>query len=176
MKTKLITLSAICVLLISKNIYGQDVDSINEFSSNKIMIGIVANDVKETIDFYTQVIGMKKVAEFTVDEKFGIKSGLSGGNSIDISVLILNDSKDAAVIKVLGRNKKTNSSKGKFIQDNTGVQYLTLSVISMKPIIKRIKEHNIKLLGESPVSMGEDSQLLLIQDPNGIFIEIMGKK
>ena len=112
MKTKLITFGIICILFMSENIYSQDNDSINEFSSNVIMVGIVANDLEESIDFYTKVIGMNKVTEFTVNEEFGKNSGLTDGNAIDISVLVLNDSEDPAIIKVLGRNEKTDSTKG----------------------------------------------------------------
>jgi hypothetical protein len=65
---------------------------------------------------------------------------------------------------------------------------MTISVNSVSQIMKRLKEYNIKLLGETPTPIklknlipvpapsGDGRLLVLIQDPNGIFIEIIGKE
>ncbi len=33
-----------------------------------------------------------------------------------------------------------------FIQDGTGVQYITINVKALNPVIKKLKEKNVKLL------------------------------
>jgi len=46
----------------------------------------------------------------------------------------------------------------------------------MKPFLKRIKEHNIKLIAETPTKLDDGRQFVLIQDPDGTFIELIGSE
>ena len=45
---------------------------------------------------------------------------------------------------------------------------------SIEPVLKRIKENNIKILGEGPVKAGSND-FILIQDPDGLFIELISR-
>ena len=72
----------------------------------------------------------------------------------------------------IDETKTTPIKKSKYIQDDIGVQYLTIYVNSITPFLKRIKSNNIKLLGQTPTTTG-DKQYVLIQDPNGVFIELI---
>jgi len=47
-------------------------------------------------------------------------------------------------------------------------------VNSLDPVLKRIKKHNVKLLGETPVALGETDHFVLVQDPDGTIIELIG--
>ena len=49
----------------------------SEFSSNLISVGVVVADIEKSLDFYLNVIGMKKTSEFDVDGDFAKSSGLS---------------------------------------------------------------------------------------------------
>ena len=40
----------------------------SEFSSTTIGIGVVVSDLEKSLDFYTDVIGLKKVGGFDVNE------------------------------------------------------------------------------------------------------------
>lgn len=40
--------------------------------------------------------------------------------------------------------------------------------------MQRIKENNIKMLGDTPVQLPDGRTFILIQDPDGIFIELIG--
>ena len=42
----------------------------SEFSSTTIEIGVVVSDIEKSLEFYTNVIGMRKVGEFDVNEEF----------------------------------------------------------------------------------------------------------
>jgi catechol-2,3-dioxygenase len=70
--------------------------------------------------------------------------------------------------------KKAAHPKQNFIQDDVGVQYITINVKALKPIIERLKQRNIPFLGSSPTPLNRNSQLLFVQDPDGTFIELIG--
>jgi len=175
MKHKILVVFVI-TFLCTQNAFCQEDNSNGEFKSNIIMMTIVANDLEDTIEFYTKVIGMKKVVDFPVDEEFSKNSGLSNGIPYHVTILQLNDKTESSQIRVTSFADKPDLKISNYIQDKIGVQYLTFQVNSMKPFIERIKTNRIKFLGKTPIPMGDDSQFVLIQDPNGIFIELMGKK
>ena len=146
----------------------------SEFSSNLIGVGVVVKDIQKSLDFYTQVIGMQKVEEFDVDENFGRSSGLSGGTAFHVDVLKLEDSPGANQWKLMSFKKMGNHPMPEHIQDDNGMQYITIMVTRLDPIITRIKSHNVKMLGETPVPLGPDNHFVLVQDPDGTFIELIG--
>lgn len=146
----------------------------SEFSSNLIGVGVVVTDIEKSLDFYTNVIGMKKVGEFDIDAEFGNISGLTGGIPFHVDVLKLEDSPQANQWKLMSFKKKGSHPLPAHIQDDTGVQYITLSVNSLEPFLDRIRKHHVKLLGETPVPLGPDQHFVLIQDPDGTFVELIG--
>lgn len=146
----------------------------SEFSSNTIGIGVVVADIDKSLDFYINVIGMKKVGEFDVDGEFGRISGLSDGVAFHVDVLKLEDQPDANQWKLMSFGKEAGHPASKHIQDDTGMQYITISVTSLAPFLKRIKKHNVELLGETPVPLGTDNHFVLVQDPDGTIIELIG--
>ena len=159
---------AIC-LTFSSTIMAQ-----SEFSSNLIGVGVVVSDIDRALEFYTGVIGMKKVEEFDVDEEFGRLSGLSGGTPFHVEVLKLDESPQANQWKLMSFGKKAAHPRPGHIQDDTGVQYITIMVNSLEPFIERIRKHDVKMLGETPVPLGPDQHFVLVQDPDGTFVELIG--
>ena len=167
-KTKLLFLFALTILINCKTM------AQSEFSSGLIGVGLVVNDIEKSLDFYLNVIGMTKVGEFDVDEEFGKTSGLTGGVPFHVDVLKLQDSPDANQWKLMSFKKDAAHPMPTFIQDDTGMQYITIMVTSLQPFLNRIKEHNVKLLGDTPVPLGEDQHFVLVQDPDGTIIELIG--
>ena len=64
--------------------------------------------------------------------------------------------------------------KQKFIQDDVGMQYITINVKSLKPVIERLKQMKVTFLGETPIPLNAKSHFALVQDPDGNFIELIG--
>ena len=146
----------------------------SEFSSATIEFGVVVSDIGKSLDFYTNVIGMTKVGEFDVDEEFGKVSGLSDGVAFHVNVLKLEDQPGATQWKLMSFEKDAAHPFSKYIQDDTGVQYITINVTSLKPFLERIKKHHVKLLGDTPVPLGSDNHFVLISGPDGTIIELIG--
>ena len=70
--------------------------------------------------------------------------------------------------------KKSAHPRPKFIQDDTGVQYITIQVKSLKPIIDRLKEQKVTFLGSTPTPLTSNTHFVLVQDPDGTFVELIG--
>ena len=145
-----------------------------EFASPTISIGVVVSDLQKSVEFYTEVVGMTRTGQFSVDEKFSKQSGLADGLPIHVTVLKLGEDKDATQWKLMTFGDRARSHRSRHICDQTGVQYVTILVKDLTPILKRIREHHVKLLGETPIPLGTDRHFALIQDPDGTFIELIG--
>lgn len=146
----------------------------SEFPMGSIQIGVICSDLQKSIDFYTGVIGMVKTGGFSVDEAFAEKSGLTGGVPFDVTVLKLKDMPEAAEWKLMSFGKETAHPPQKYILDDIGMQYITIFVRSMKPFLERINNHNVDLLEETPTFLEDGRQFVLVQDPDGNFIELIG--
>jgi len=162
------------LLLVLTSILTSNIMAQSEFAGNQIGVGLVAKDIDKSLDFYLNVIGMKKVGEFEVAAEFAKSSGLSNGVPFHVDVLKLEDSPDANQWKIMSFNKEAAHPMPKFIQDDTGVQYITIMVNSLEPFLQRIKKHKVKLLGDTPVPLGEENHFVLVQDPDGTIIELIG--
>ncbi len=146
----------------------------SEFSSGLIGVGLVTSDLQKSLDFYLKVIGMTKVSEFDVDGEFGKSSGLTDRLAFHVDVLKLQDSPDANQWKLMSFKKEGSHPMPKYIEDDTGMQYITIHVHSLEPFLERIKKHKVKLLGDTPVPLNETDHFVLVQDPDGTIIELIG--
>jgi catechol 2,3-dioxygenase-like lactoylglutathione lyase family enzyme len=146
----------------------------SNFTSNLIGLGVVVSDLDRSLDFYVNGIGMVKAYSFTINEDFSKRSGLSDGVPVDVTVLKLENSPSANEWKLMSFGKEDTHPKPDYIQDGTGVQYITINVKALNPVIERLKERNVKLLGSTPTPLNQNLHFILVQDPDGIFIELIG--
>jgi len=148
----------------------------SDFAKNSVSVGVVVEDLNKALDFYINVIGMVKTSEFSVDAARSKELGLSNGNRFDVTILKLENSEDAAEWKLMTFGKKAAHPKQNYVPDDTGMRYITIYVKSMKPILERIQKHGVKTLGITPTKLDETRQFVLVQDPDGNFIELIGPK
>lgn len=164
------SLLLVCAMLISYSSYAQ-----SNFTSKLIGVGVVVADIDRSIDFYVNGIGMVKSYNFNINEDFSKRSGLANGKPFAVTVLKLENSPDANEWKLISFGKKANGpKKSKFIQDDAGMQYITINVKTLKPVMERLKKQNVTFLGSTPTELNKTSHLLLVQDPDGNFLEIIG--
>jgi catechol 2,3-dioxygenase-like lactoylglutathione lyase family enzyme len=148
----------------------------SEFSNPTFFVGSVVVDLDASIDFYTNVIGMTKTGSFSVPVEKAKELGLSDKYTLDVAVLKLENSDKANEWKLMSLRKKPGHKKPKWIHDDTGMQYITIFVKHLNPIIERVKKHNVKILSQTPSQLGENKYFILVQDPDGTFIELIGPK
>jgi predicted enzyme related to lactoylglutathione lyase len=166
------------LVLLSVMLTGLTSFSVNppdDFAKSGISIGVVVEDLNKSLDFYLNVIGMVKTGEFSVDAGKAKELGLSNGDRFDVKVLKLENSENAPEWKLMSFGKKATHPKQTYVPDDTGMQYITIFVKSMKPILERIQKHGIKTLA-TPSMLDETRQFVLVQDPDGTFIELIGPK
>ena len=70
------------------------------------------------------------------------------------------------------QNRATKTPK--YLHDDTGMQYITILVNHLEPVMKRIEKNNIKILSGKPSKLDENRFFILVQDPDGTFIELIG--
>jgi len=147
-----------------------------DFSSKTINIGMVVSDLRKSLQFYQEVVGFVRAdrTQFDVDADFGRRSGLTDSLAIHVEVLKLGAGETATSLKLMTFGDKAKKQENQFIHSHTGVQYMTIYVHALKPILARIKQHQVKLLGQTPIPLGEKDSFILIQDPDGTFIELIG--
>jgi catechol 2,3-dioxygenase-like lactoylglutathione lyase family enzyme len=148
----------------------------SEFSHPGIFVGNVVEDLDKSVKFYTEVIGMTKTGEFSVDKTKAKELGLTDAYNLDVTVLKLEDSPNATEWKLMSVGTKAKHPKQKWMTDDTGPQYITILVNHLDPFIKRCKEHKVKILSGEPSSLGGDRHFILVQDPDGTFIELIGPR
>ena len=172
LKTSLPTMAVLLIVTIA--VFSFINPEPSDFDRGIIEFGVVVEDFEKSYDFYVNVLGMTETGGFDVDGEFGKRSGLTDGTAFKVAILKLKDSDQATQWKIMSFNKKSSHPYPKYIHDDTGVQYVTIFVKSMKPFLERINKNKVKLLGDTPTQLNESTQFVLIQDPDGTFIELIG--
>ncbi len=170
MKTIAVKFSSLFIFLL----LGGLVNAQSNFSSKVLGIGVVVADLERSLDFYVNGIGMVKTGSFTINEEFSKRSGLANGSSAAVTILKLENSPEATEWKLMSFNSKASHPKPQFIQDDTGMQYITINVKALRPIIERLTQMKMPLLGSTPTPLNDKSHFVLVQDPDGTFIELIG--
>ncbi len=147
-----------------------------QFEKPVISIGVVVTDLNRSLDFYKNVLGMKETGVINMDAELGEKSGLTGGLPARVKVLKLEDSGQATEWKLMTFEGLPQPARQQHIQDAAGMRYVSISVRSVAPFLERLRKNNIPLLGQTPVELQKGVYLILFQDPDGIFIELIGNE
>jgi Lactoylglutathione lyase and related lyases len=174
MKNPLISLFLLVAILFSAPAFS--LNPPGDFAKSGISVGLVVENLNKSLDFYQNVIGMVKTSQFSVESARAKELGLSNGDRFDVTILKLENSEQAAEWKLMSFGKRPAHPRQKFVPDDTGMQYITLYVKSMKPVLERIKKYSVKTLGITPTKLDESHDFVLIQDPDGNFIELIGPK
>ncbi|MCF2487688.1 VOC family protein [Dyadobacter sp. CY347] len=162
------------LLIITACLFGSLVQAQSNFKSKSIGVGVVVADMEKSLNFYVNGIGMVKTGNFTINAEFGKRGGLTGGEAVEVNILKLENSPEGTDWKLMSFGKKASHPKPKFIQDDNGPQYITIQVKALKPIIDRLKEQKVPFLGSTPTPLTKDSHFVLVQDPDGTFVELIG--
>ncbi|MFW5877751.1 MAG: VOC family protein [bacterium] len=166
------TILFLTILSLSLNCFGQKTDT--EFTNPDIQMGMVVSDLDASLHFYTAIIGMVQTGSFDVKPEKARQLGLTDGKELNVTVLRLKDSEASNQLKIMSFGNKYDMNQKQYINDDLGVQYFTIYPKSLKPVLERIKENDIPMLGDTPVKLNEKDSFIMIQDPDGTFIELIG--
>jgi len=139
-----------------------------------IDVGVVVDDLEASLQFYREVLGMEQSRTIDITEEFGRRSGLTGGHTTKIRVLTLGEGDAATEWKLMEFDDGPDAVDEADITDQQGMQYITLRVDRLGPYVERAREHGVELLGETPISLGEANDFILLRAPEGTFVEVIG--
>lgn len=143
------------------------------FSSPAMVVGLVAADYDRTLDFYTDILGMRQTGSERVSEEESRRLGLANGFSYRVTTLVLDRDRNATELKILGFERSARAQPSNFVQDYPGLRYLTFYVEELDPFLDRLRRNDVRFLGRTPTEREDGRPYLLIQDPNGVFIELV---
>jgi len=152
----------------------------SNFSRQTIDLGVVVTDAKKSLAFYKDVIGFKEVPGFEVKGKFPKAVGLTDGSSLNVHVLVLGEDESATKLKVMqvDSKKPARTIEQPYIHSVAGFSYLTIFVEDVDLVIANAKKHGHEAYAKSPQILPkgfpQDLCLLMLKDPDGNFVEIVG--
>jgi len=147
------------------------------FSSPVLDLGMVVQDLDASAAFYGKVLGCKEVEGFSVASPFATSIGLVDQMDVTARVFLLGEGERQSRIKMMSFPKaKADKSDQRFIHSTLGFSYLTLHVVDLDASMKRLKAAKIPFEGETPVPLGGNNALLVVRDPDGNFVELIGPR
>ena len=170
------------LLLLPAALFSKDGDAkpAGPFASQTIDLGVVVSDLGKSLAFYKDVVGFSEVEGFKVGGDFPKLVGLTDGAPLAIHVLVLGKDETATKLKIMQvkGQKPSRVIKQKFIHTATGFSYLTIFVTDVDAVLERAKKAGLKPYAKSPQRLPEglpqDVCLLMLKDPDGNFVEIVG--
>lgn len=152
-----------------------DADADGPYAKPTIDVAVFVSDVKATQTFYEEVLGFKKLEQFTVPKQITGDSGLTDYRSYTAHVMAIGAGPDATRVKLVQMPGAPGARvDNRFVNSTYGPSYLTLHVRDMNPILKAAADRKLKPLSKGPVDLGGGRHLALLRDPDGNFIELVG--
>ena len=146
-----------------------------KFSSGIVDIGMVAKDLEKTAKFYTEVIGLKEVKGFEASAEKATAFGLTDNQPAKVRVFVLGETSPSTRLKIMAFPKRPGREPNqKYIHSTLGISYLTLRVVDMTAALARLEKAKVKLLGQTPASLGGNNRITVFHDPDGNFVELIG--
>ncbi|WP_173021477.1 VOC family protein [Lewinella sp. W8] len=152
------------------------IEAEGEYAPIPVAIGLMVTDLDASINFYQNILGLTPTGGFDLDGDFGRRSGLTDNQPLSVKTFTFGEGPSATTLKLVTSPPTKAEEHGRYIHDGDGVQYLTVMVNSVSPILERLGAHQIPLLGETPINLGSEENerlFVLVQDPDGTLVELI---
>lgn len=131
--------------------------------------GIIVKDMKKSLEFYRDFLGLKVIQEFTdnseyINEITGIENGVA--NFIKLKIL------DGSVLELLEYPTHRTEPQNLSII-NVGIAHIALRVKSAKKTYDFLKSKNIEVLSKPVLSSEGIAKVFFCIDPNNVRVEIV---
>lgn len=146
----------------------------SNFKPNALTAAVVVTDSEKSLHFYKDILGLQDAGAFDIDAVFAKRLGLSSDTPFHVDLLKFSDTEKSSQLKIVSFKNNDPDSVKDLIQQQLGLQYLTLEVYSLNSIMENVKKEGIKPEGETPLNLGDNRYLVLLKDPDGVFVEIIG--
>ncbi|MFT4559444.1 MAG: VOC family protein [Planctomycetales bacterium] len=148
-----------------------------EFTRGAIDFGIVCSDVKKSVAFYKDVVGMKEIEGFDVPASLAADAGLVNNHDLHVHVLVTQEAASSSRLKLM-QIKEAPGKKvdHEFIHSSLGMSYSTIWVTDIDASLARAAAGNVKPIAKGPVALSNGLFLAVIRDPDGNFVELVGPR
>lgn len=131
--------------------------------------GIVTTNLKESLNFYIKILGLKKLKTCIENEKLMQKIlSLKKCKLKTVKIGIKNQ-----IYLELLYFKNFNQKKRELKIFYPGLTHISLTVINLKQIYDRLKKSKIKFLSKPSLSHDKKVKLVFCKSPENIFIELV---
>jgi catechol 2,3-dioxygenase-like lactoylglutathione lyase family enzyme len=147
-----------------------------DFTRTTIDLGLVVSDVEKAAKFYTEAIGFRETGNFDVSAQMAGDTGLTANHPFKVRMFALGSEPTATTLKIMtipGVNSKKVDNQ--YIGSSLGFRYLTINVADLTRTMDRLKQHGVSPMRE-PYRLGGNSYLILVKDPDGNTIELIGPR
>lgn len=134
-------------------------------------IGYVVRDIDRSEAFYTKVLGMQEAGGFSLDTAWSREAGAASGRPFSVRQFRLGEGSGATLLKLAYFKASEPRPSQEGLDTPAGVNYLTLAYPELEPVVARLREAGVPILGHV---RREGYQLVFIRDPDGLFIELVG--
>jgi len=165
---------AFCLASFSSLAQEVDAPVATKFTNRSISIGLLVNDLEASKHFYVDLLGLVETRSFPIDEDFGTRSGLSDGVPFEVFIVKPEGADEATEIKLVQFKDPLAQNADGPIQGSNGVRYMTLFVDDVMAVVERLKADGIELEGECPLKLGNGADFVVVKDPDGVFVELIG--
>ena len=132
--------------------------------------GIVCIDIDRMLDFYTNVLGLKVVADAQTSPEMSAELGATPAGYRIVRLQTPNGERIKLVqAKVLPKKNQDP----KWVFDRQGLAYITFIVADNKEVVARLKEHRVSLVSPEPVEVRKGLTAFMARDPEGNFVEFV---
>ena len=134
-------------------------------------VGISTVDIEQMIRFYTEVLGLKLIADNKVAPEM---STLTGATPSGYRIVRLQTPFGERVKFVQTGNPTPVTKRPRYVMERQGLAYLTFVIADLDTTIERLKEHHVMLLSEGrKVEVRSGVFAIYAIDPEGNFIEFV---
>lgn len=146
------------------------------FSRTTIDLGMVVSDVERSARFYTQALGFTEAGGFDVSAQMAGDTGLTDQRPFHVRIFVLGEEPTATRLKMMtipgaGSQKVDN----RYIGSSLGFRYLTINVTDLTKAMERLRQQGVAPVKE-PYPLGGTNYLILVKDPDGNIIELIGPR
>tara|TARA_B100001121_G_C18351741_1_gene462786 strand:- start:54 stop:506 length:453 start_codon:yes stop_codon:yes gene_type:complete len=131
--------------------------------------GIICRDIKKSLYFYKNLLGLKVVQEFWDDTDYINKvSGLKKARVHFIKLKM----KSGEILELL-RYPTHNTKLPKVPIYNTGILHIALQVEDIEKTYKKLKKKGVKFISEPTLSSEKFAKVCFCIDPNKVRVELV---
>src|SRR3989338_5077765 len=138
-------------------------------SPNLRHIGIVTNNLENSLKFYRDILGFKVITEVFEDRNF-IDKILNLKDS-SLKTIKLSDN-DGGIIELLCYNNPKSKPIERRIND-IGLSHFALTVDNLENVYQQFNKRGVIFISEPTISPDKKAKVCFCYDPNGIVIELV---